>query len=195
MYNSTTKKCEYVPGIDNAINGMCCMKEESWIVYNSNKAGTTKNPSIAEDTCFIDYLNDENVTITKADDFQWQRNVFLHAYFSNIMLRSEEPLCNIGKKLDNVILESDTVHRKCDIYSLEYMYACAKVHLETHCDGYWYHGTAKEFHLVEMSNLAEVFRYKDQLSPQLYFIRYLINMTIQRVRLESKKLLLFVVKT
>ncbi|XP_072024814.1 uncharacterized protein [Amphiura filiformis] len=176
IYNTTSMKCETSSGVQNAISGMCCLKEETWLLYNY-KFGFSDSPAHDVDTnCLADYLDNHMY------DIQWQINKIINVFSTKVMLRFGSPLCNVANDLDKAILDSNIIYDICDIYNLEYLHVCAKTHSKTDCDGEWYQGTADDFQLVEFSNLTEVFQYQEQLIiPQvvLDYITYEYDFVIK----------------
>ena len=166
VYDTVTTKCNKSPFLSNAIHGMSCARQESWIVY-TNEDGV---PEVADD-CLERYL-DLRVGGNKSRN--WQRRVINKVTSTKVILAAGDVICNLGNRLDAAIVESDGLFETCLKDVIEYIHVCKKhPELSYECNDMWYHGKADEFDLVDFDDRAEVFLYRDELINPVYVLDYI----------------------
>ena len=154
------------------ISDICCERQESWILFK------TDDPSgnyLQEDiTCFMNILG------ASKEDFldDWKINYFMGEYVGQIMIVSNNSVCNIASDLDNVFSNHSNDLTSCRINSIEYIYMGRNFLERDTCDGTWFNGRAYEFERIHGSVLGDVVIHQGKfIIPQqiLHGISYIRN--------------------
>ena len=142
----------------NAIDGTCCIKQQSWIVFNTMYPTGTyiKNELIP---CFFDLLNKTGKDI----DFMWETIHYIEVVTGFVMLKNNNSVCNLVPDLDSIFTEFATEVQSCGVDSIEYLHMCDKYPIKESCKGQWFNGTSIDFVLVNGTSVADVFLYQDKL--------------------------------
>ena len=168
IYDTSTAKCIASPLFPNAINGMCCVQQESWIVYSE--------PRSVQDNHNGHKCLPENLNLVRASNVSdWTQYELTHNAnaMTKVLLKSRNAVCNLANELDEDILESADLFENCRTDVIEYMHVCQKDITSHSCNGLWFHGNADEFVLVHMTPLAEVFLYRNEFIMPFVVIDYI----------------------
>ena len=161
VFDSETLTCQKPPSVPNAIHGICCAQQQTLIGYGEDFE-SIERPTSGND-CISDYIN----TVADSRDTNWINHI-ITTRSSTDMLLTNSLICNIGNKFDQAILKSDYLLDNCKIHALDYLHICNKGQSLGYCNGTWYEGTAEEFHLVNLTPLAEVVSFNHTfLIPQI----------------------------
>ena len=166
VYNTTLSKCQKLPSLPNAVYGMCCAQQQTLIGYVTEDK-LNEIPS-ARDDCVENYIT----MIAASNNSQWKHHRMSKSSVIEDMLHADS-ICNIGDKLNNAILKSDYFLNNCNRYSLDYLHICGKNVIPDNCNGRWFKDNAAEFHLVNHTHLAELFKYKDTFILPTLVINYI----------------------
>ena len=168
VYDSNTSKCNKSALLANAIDGMCCEAQESWVVYTERNGLEDKVTELSN--CLERHLN---ITVD-VNDSAWQQQTMAYSTHTKVILTGGHSMCNIGDQLDRAIVDSDDFFENCWKDVIEYMYVCQKAARQQpfDCDGLWYHGQSDDFVFVNFTDLAEVVLYRQEIIVPLLIINY-----------------------
>ena len=164
VYNATLLSCQKLHSFPNAIYGMCCVQQQTWIGYVTEDGHNVISPD-----CVVNYLD----MIIGSNDTQWEHHIVSTNSVTEKTLLANNLICNIGDKLDSAILKSDYLLSDCSKYSLDYLHVCSKNMIHENCNGRWFKDAALEFQLVNYTHLAEVFRYKGEFILPTLVVHYI----------------------
>ena len=167
VYNTTLSACQKLRFLPNAVYGMCCTRQQTWIGYVTEDGHNVIPPE--KDDCVVNYLD----MIIGSNDTQWEHHIVSKESVTEKMLLTNHLICNIGDKLDNAILKSDYLLSDCNKYSLDYLHICGKNMILEKCNGPWFKDAASEFQLVNYTHLAEVFKYKHEFILPTLVVDYI----------------------
>ena len=164
VYNTTLSSCQKMHSFPNAVDGMCCVQQQTWIGYV-----TEDDQNVISPNCVVNYLD----MIIGSNDTQWEQHIVSKDSVAEKTLLANNLSCNIGAKLDRAILKSDYLLSDCSKYSLDYLHVCSKNMIPGNCNGLWFNDAALEFQLVNYTHLAEVFKYKDEFILPTLVVHYI----------------------
>lgn len=144
--------CTFPLKVTDDISNICCEKQESWLLF---KTDDPYGNYFQEDIpCFLKILEPSKSNFLN----DWKINFFMGEYFGQIMIVSNNSVCNIASDLDEVFSNHtlDLTSCRSRINSIEYIYMCRNFLERDTCDGIWFNGAAGDFERIHGSVLGDV---------------------------------------
>ncbi|XP_072028368.1 uncharacterized protein [Amphiura filiformis] len=157
--------CVLPSNIDNRIDTICCQRQESWIISETDYYAyeSTANPeydAAVKETCLLNILN---ISYDDNNDASWSKNNLNSWFTSKILIQIVDTKCNMVGKLDEIMLNSGNALALCGYQHLNYLFVGMNFpgHYDT-CDGEWFEGKSADFISVNITHLAEVLLFNEE---------------------------------